>query len=219
MSIGDNVRRLLKELPEEVQLLVAAKGRTPAQVMEAVAAGAGIIGENYVQEAEEAFAAVGRKARWHFIGHLQRNKVKKAVSLFDMVETLDSVALAAEIEKKCLPLGKEMPVLIEVNSGRERQKTGVLPEDAAGIIEQISGLPHVKVMGLMTMGPLSGDPEDARPYFRETRQLFTALRQRGLPGTEMRYLSMGMSASYRIALEEGANIVRIGTRIFDCAGQ
>lgn len=212
--IGENVKKILQELPPGVQLVGAAKTRTPEEILEAVDAGLEIIGENYVQEAEAAFAVVGHRVKWHLIGHLQRNKVKKAVPIFDMIETVDSMKLAREIDKVCLKMDRTMPVLIEINSGEEEQKAGVLPSSAASLIREIATLERVKVRGLMTMGPFTGDPEDARPYFQITRELFQEIAGLGIPGVEMKYLSMGMSNSYKVALEEGANLVRIGTRIF-----
>ncbi len=212
--IRENVQKLLAELPPGVLLVAAAKGRTPQEILEAIEAGVQIIGENYVQEAERAFSVIGRRAQWHMIGHLQRNKAKKAVEIFDMIETLDSVKLAAELEKHCARLKRVMPVLIEINSGREPQKSGVFPEDAEALIREVSQFPHLKVLGLMTMGPRFGNPEDARPYFQETKRLFDRLKALNIPNVEMKYLSMGMSNTYTIALEEGANIVRIGTKIF-----
>ena len=212
--IADNVRAILAALPPGVELVAAAKTRTPAEILEAVEAGVTIVGENYVQEGWDAFQAVGHRARWHFIGHLQTNKVKKAVEVFDLVETVDSTGLAREIDKRSAAFGKTMPVLIEVNSGREPQKSGVRPEDVEKLVRDISVFENVKVQGLMTMGPFEGDPEDSRPYFRETRKVWDALRVLSIPGVEMRYLSMGMTNSYRVAIEEGANLVRIGTAIF-----
>lgn len=214
MGIKENTEKLLKELPEGVELVAAAKTRTAEEVVKAVAAGIKIIGQNYVQEAEAAYPAVGSRARWHFIGHLQKNKVKKAVKLFDMIETVDSVALADEIDKRCAQIGKVMPVLIEINSGREPQKAGVLPEKAEELVSAIAPLANIKVMGLMTMGPRFGNPEDSRPYFVATRQIFEHIKALVIPNVEMRYLSMGMTNSYKVALEEGANLVRIGTLIF-----
>ena len=214
MTIKENVQRILSELPAGVQLVAAAKTRSTEEVLEAIQSGVRIIGENYVQEAESVYATIGNKVSWHFIGHLQKNKVKKAVSLCDMIETVDSVEMAKEIDKRCGPIGKVMPILAEVNSGREKQKAGVLPEEAEQLVREISGLHNVKVTGLMTMGPFSGNPEDARPYFVETKKIFDQLGKLGLPDVEMRYLSMGMTNSYKIALEEGANMVRIGTKIF-----
>jgi pyridoxal phosphate enzyme (YggS family) len=212
--IADNVRAILAELPPGVDLVAAAKTRTPAEILEAVEAGVKIIGENYVQEGADAFQAVGHKARWHFIGHLQTNKVKRAVEIFDLIETVDSAGLAREIGKRSAAIGKTMPVLIEVNSGREAQKFGVLPEEVESLVREISTLGNVKVAGLMTMGPFEGNPEDSRPYFRETRRVRDALRDLSIPGVDMRHLSMGMTNSYRVAIEEGANLVRIGTAIF-----
>ncbi len=214
MSIKENVQKILSELPEGVELVAAAKTRQPEEILEAIQSGVKIIGENYVQEAEKAYATVRNKASWHFVGHLQGNKVKKAVRIFHMIETVDSVEIAKEIDKRCDQIGKVMPVLIEINSGREKQKSGVLPEDTERLIREISGLRNIKVMGLMTMGPPFGNPEDSRPYFVETRKIFDQVRQLGLPSVEMQYLSMGMTNSYKIAIEEGANIVRIGTKIF-----
>lgn len=214
MTIRENVQRILSELPEGVELEAAAKTRSAEEVLEVIEAGVKIIGENYVQEAEKVCAIVGNKVSWHFIGHLQKNKVKKAVCLCDMIETVDSVEIAKEIDKRCSQIGKTMPVLIEVNSGREEQKSGVLPEDTEQLVREISELQNIEMMGLMTMGPLSGDPEDARPYFVETKKIFDQLRKLGLPDVAMKYLSMGMTNSYKVALEEGANIVRIGTAIF-----
>ena len=214
MTIKENVQKILSELPKGVELVAAAKTRSSEEILEAIQSGVRIIGENYVQEAERVYATVGDKASWHFVGHLQRNKAKKAVRIFDMIETVDSVEIAKEIDKRCSQIGKVMPVLIEINSGREKQKSGVLPEKAEQLIREISGLQNIKVMGLMTMGPRFGNPEDARPYFVETKKIFDKIVKLGLPNIEMRYLSMGMTNSYEIAIEEGANMVRIGTKIF-----
>lgn len=212
--IKQNINRLLSELPQGVELVAAVKTRKPEDILEAIEAGVKIVGENYVQEAERAYEAVGGRARWHFIGYLQKNKVKKAVKLFDMIETVDSIELAEEIDRRCAQIDKVMPVLIEINSGREERKTGVLPEKAAQLIREVSSLPNLRVTGLMTMGPRSGDPEDSRPYFRETKKVFEKIKKLNLPHVEMRYLSMGMTNSYKIAIDEGANMVRIGSKIF-----
>jgi len=214
MTIKQSVKQILSELPSGVELVAAAKGRPAEEVLEAIEAGVKIIGENYVQEAERVYQVIGNKAKWHFIGHLQKNKVKKAVNLFDMIETVDSVDLAREIDNRCAQITKIMPVLIEINSGWEEQKSGVLPEDAEPLVREISHLQSIEVMGLMTMGPRFGNPEDFRPYFTETKRIFDRIRSLDLPNVEMKYLSMGMTNSYKVAIEEGANIVRIGTRIF-----
>jgi len=213
-AISRNIQKILSELPPCVQLVAAIKTRTPAEITEAVQSGIKILGENYVQEAEEHFRAVGKVAQWHCIGHLQKNKIKKAVEIFDMIETVDSPEMAREIDKRCQAIGKIMPVLIEVNSGRETLKFGVLPEDVAALAQSMSVLPNVRLTGLMTMGPALGDPEASRPYFVATREVFNDLKTRNLPNVTMRYLSMGMTNSYRVAIEEGANIIRLGTLIF-----
>ncbi len=212
--ILENVKRILSELPPGVELVAAAKSQTPGKVLEAIEAGVRTIGENYVQEAESHFAAIGSRAEWHFIGHLQTNKVKKAVGIFDMIETVDSADLAREIDKRCRAIGKTMAVLIEINSGEEEQKAGVRPADAEALTREIAPLPNIKVRGIMTMGPFEGDPENSRPYFRITREAFERIKALAIPGLEMAVLSMGMTNSYRIALEEGANMIRIGTKIF-----
>ncbi|MFC1883870.1 YggS family pyridoxal phosphate-dependent enzyme [Thermodesulfobacteriota bacterium] len=212
--IKENVRDILREIPEGVKLVGAAKTRTPEEILEAVEAGLEIIGENYVQEAEKAFQVIGNRAEWHMIGHLQSNKAKKAVLIFDMIETVDSLKLARAIDKACEKVGKVIRVLIEINSGEEEQKAGVSPNDAFVLVTEISKLKNVKVEGLMTMGPFSGDPEAARPYFRRTKELFEEIKAKKIPGLEMKILSMGMSNSYKVALEEGANLIRIGTKLF-----
>jgi hypothetical protein len=218
MTIAANVSALLAELPPGVELVAAAKTRAPAEILEAVEAGIRTIGENYVQEAQRAFEAVGRRVRWHMIGHLQSNKVKKAIEMFDLIETVDSLELGKEIDKRCAAAGREMDVLVEINSGREPQKAGVLPEDAEPLVRALAGLSRLRVRGLMTMGPFEGNPEDARPYFVETRKVWEHLRGLSIPGTEIKILSMGMTNSYRVAVEEGATMVRIGTAIFGPRG-
>lgn len=212
--IKENVTQILSELPAGVELVAAAKTRKPAEVLQAIEAGIKIIGENYIQEAESVYEVVGGKAKWHFIGHLQSNKVKIAVRIFDMIETVDSLKIANEINKHCSHTDKIMPILIEINSGREEQKSGILPENAERLIKDISALKNIRVEGLMTMGPRFGDPEDSRPFFAETRRIFDEIKGLHLTNVDMKYLSMGMTNSYKVALQEGANIIRIGSRIF-----
>ena len=212
--IKENIKRILGELPAGVRLVGAVKTRTPEEIREAIDAGLEIVGENYVQEAETAYNVIGPRVKWHMIGHLQSNKAKKAVGLFDMIETVDSLKLAGAIDRACHNIGKVMEVLIEINSGEETQKAGVLPKDALWLIKDMEGLKNIRIVGLMTMGPFSGDPEDARPYFRRTKEIFEEIKKKDLSGIEMRHLSMGMSNSYRVAIEEGASMVRIGTNIF-----
>ncbi len=212
--IERNITEIMQSLPPGVELVAAAKTRNAEEVNAAVAAGIHAIGYNYIQEAERMRPLVGGTVPWHMIGHLQRNKVKKAVELFDMIETIDSERLALEVDKQSAAVGKVMPVLIEINSGKESNKSGVLPENAIGLICRIHHLSHLTIVGLMTMGPRFGNPKDARPYYRITKRIFDEIRQAELPGVEMRYLSMGMSNSYQIAIAEGANVIRIGTALF-----
>jgi hypothetical protein len=211
--IRDNVHRLLAEIPSDVAIVAAAKSRTPEEIAAAIDAGISIVGENYVQEAETVRSCLGGRARWHFIGHLQLNKVKKAVELFELIETVDSLELAKVIDHYAAAVGKMMPVLIEVNIGREAQKNGVLPGSVGTLARAITGLPNLRLSGLMTIGPRLS-PDEMRPYFSETRRLYEWLQRGGLTGADIRYLSMGMSDSYRVAIEEGANLVRLGTAIF-----
>lgn len=214
MEIKEKVKELLRCIPEGVELVAATKTRGVEEIIEAIDAGVKIIGENYVQEAEKKFEIIGKKVKWHMIGHLQKNKVKKAIEIFDMIETVDSFPLAKEINKYAERRGIVYPVLIEVNSGREEQKGGVFPENVFQLIEEISELKNIKVEGLMTMGPFFENPEKVRPYFRLTRELFEKLKRKNYPNVEMKYLSMGMTDTWKIAIEEGANIIRVGTFIF-----
>ena len=212
--IDVNIQNILEELPEGVLLEAAAKTRTADEVDQAIKAGVNIIGENYIQEAESVVQVINKRVPLHFIGHLQKNKVKKAVKIFDMIETLDSVELAKEINKRASSAGIVMPVLIEINSGREPQKFGVFPEHAEDFILQVADMENLEIKGLMTMGPFTEDSEQARPYFKTTKELFDRLKRQNIKNTEMKYLSMGMTGTYMVAIEEGANIVRIGTKIF-----
>ncbi|MFH1633526.1 MAG: YggS family pyridoxal phosphate-dependent enzyme [Chloroflexota bacterium] len=213
-EISESVKRILETIPPEVILVAAAKTRTLEEVKAAIQAGVTHIGYNYIQEALPIIQTIGSRVTWHMIGHLQRNKAKMAGQHFDMIETIDSWQLAQTLDRHCANFGKTMSVLVEVNSGRESNKTGVLPDDVHELVRRISALEHLRVEGLMTMGPRFGDPEDSRLYFEATRRAFDRLAALNLPNVTMRYRSMGMSNSYRIAIEEGANIVRIGTKLF-----
>jgi pyridoxal phosphate enzyme (YggS family) len=210
---ADNYRRLRESIPEEVSLLVAVKGHSPAEIAEVIEAGARFIGENYVQEAEAAVAALGetaRRAEWHMIGHLQRNKVNKALGLFDVIQTLDSAKLARAIDARC---ARPTRVMIEVNAGCEESKSGVAPEEAEALLRAACDCANLRVVGMMAMEPYYEDPEQARPCFRRMKELFDSLRALALPNANLETLSMGMSNSYRVAIEEGANMVRLGTAI------
>ena len=216
--IKENVQEILNELPDGVELVAAAKQRKPEEIMEAIEAGIKIFGENYIGEAKKVYKSIGNKTKWHFIGISKTVKHdllrRNVLEMFDMIETIDSKDIAAELDKRCAQINKVMPILIEITSGREPQKSGVMPENAEELITEISTLQNIKVMGLMTMGPRFGDPEESRPYFIETRKIFDKIKILNLTNAEMKYLSMGMTNSYKIALEEGANMVRIGTKIF-----
>ena len=213
-GIRESAKNIMETIPPSVLLIAAAKTRSLEEIQTVIEAGVTHIGYNYIQEAIPIIQAIGDRVTWHMIGHLQRNKAKRAVQYFDMIETVDSWQLAKTLDRHCADIEKTMPVLIEINSGRESSKTGVLPEHVDDLVQQISTLGHLHVKGLMTMGPRFGNPEDSRPYFQATRDAFERLASKNLPNVSMQYLSMGMSNSYRIAIQEGANIIRIGTQLF-----
>ncbi|MBU0616072.1 MAG: YggS family pyridoxal phosphate-dependent enzyme [Nanoarchaeota archaeon] len=206
--IKDNITAIRKELPKSVIILAATKKRTVSEVNEAISYGIDTIGENYVQEAKEKFKALKGRVKIHCIGHLQTNKVKDAVLIFDLIETVDSLKIAREIDKRS---SKVMPILIEVNSGKEENKGGCMPEDVLELVKDVSKLKNLKVKGLMTMAP---NVKDVRPYFKLTKDLFDKIKNLKIPNVDMEILSMGMSDSYKVAAQEGANLVRIGTGIF-----
>ncbi|MCF7871123.1 MAG: YggS family pyridoxal phosphate-dependent enzyme [Candidatus Omnitrophica bacterium] len=211
--IKEKTKEILQNLPEGIDLVVAAKDRSREEIKQAIESGAKIIGENYLKQAKANYAFLGAKVKWHFIGHLQKNKVRKAVKIFDMIETLDSLKLAEVINKESERIKKVMPVLIEVNSASEPQKFGVLPEEVVKFEEEISRFPNLKACGLMTMGPFTQDSEKIRPYFRKTKEIFSQIKNKN-QNSRWKYLSMGMSSSYKTAIEEGANMIRVGTAIF-----
>ena len=213
-EIKRRCEEVLRKVPEHVTVLAAAKGRTPEEIRAAIAAGIVHIGENYVQEALFKRPKVPEPATWHMIGHLQRNKAKKALEVFDWVQTLDSLRLAERLERLLSQEGRKIPVLVEVNIGREPQKAGVMPEALADFLRELARFPHLQVKGLMAIPPVPDDPEDSRPYFREMRRLFEALSREGIPGVAMEVLSMGMSADWEVAVEEGATMIRLGTVLF-----
>ncbi|MFH1504056.1 MAG: YggS family pyridoxal phosphate-dependent enzyme [Candidatus Omnitrophota bacterium] len=212
--IKENVEEILKSLPAGVEIVAAAKERNTAEIEEAISAGVKTVGENYLKEAQSKFEIIGSKVKWHLIGHLQKNKVKLAAKIFDMVETLDSFELAVLLDKECKKINKIMPVLIEVNSASESQKKGILPENVEVFLEKILEFNNLKLVGLMTMGPWSNNPEDSRPCFKKVKELFDKIKNKYGSRLEWIYLSMGMSLSYKVAIEEGANVVRLGAIIF-----
>jgi pyridoxal phosphate enzyme (YggS family) len=217
--IRENVQKILNELPQGVHLVAVIKGRSTEDVLGAIEGGVRVLGVNYVKDLRNLFPVIDRRVSWHYIGIAKVEKHdllrKRYLEIFDMIETVDSIDLAKELDRRCARIEKVMPILIEVNIGREPQKSGVDPDDVVDVIREVSSLKYLKVMGLMTMGPLIDNPERLRPYFREMKQLFDYIKDLQIPNTEIRYLSMGMSNSYKVAIEEGANIVRIGTRLFE----
>lgn len=207
--IQQNVQQIKGQL-KEVTLVAATKGRTVEEINRAISAGITIIGENYVQEAAKKYRHLAGKAAFHLIGHLQRNKVSKAVRIFDMIQSVDSFPLAQKINEECVKIQKKMPILVEVNIAKEKNKTGCLPEEVESFLNKISKLTHLKLKGLMAMGPAVVNPEEMRPYFREMKIIFERLQKK----YNLTVLSMGMSDTYHIAVEEGATMVRIGRRLF-----
>jgi len=225
MSITENYARLREEIPDDVIIVLSGKARTIEQIEEAIDAGVTDIGENYVQESGEIYSSLRKKAgkiRWHMIGHLQTNKINKALRIFDVIQTVDSLEKAVAIDKRVeRARRKAIPVYIEINIGNEDSKAGIKPAEHESfeeyiekLIRDMSKLEHIRLEGLMTMGPRFGNPEDVRPYFRRTRRLFEKIKALDLPNVNMKYLSMGMTNSYKVAIEEGSNMVRLGTIIF-----
>jgi len=199
---------------EEIKLLGAAKSQTVELIREAIAAGVGLIGENYVQEAEDKRKVISQPVEWHMIGHLQRNKARAAIELFDVVESLDNLALARELDKEARKHGKTVRIFVEVNLGGEESKSGIAKNSVVSLLEEAAKLSCLRVEGLMTVPPFHENLEEVRPYFRELSDLREKLNELRLPNVDLRELSMGMSHDYPVAIEEGATIVRIGTALF-----
>jgi len=199
---------------EDITIVCAAKTKGSEAVCAALAAGATDIGENYVQEARQKIALIPDPARWHLIGHLQRNKAKEAIRLFSLIHSLDSVALAQELQRQAAKLGTTVRTLIEVNLGGELTKSGILPELVGDLLTAVSTLSAVRIEGLMTIPPPGPDAEASRPYFRTLARLREQYARHRTDNIELRELSMGMTDDYQVAIEEGATIVRIGRAIF-----
>lgn len=200
--------------PAGVRLMAVTKTVDDARIREAIAAGVDIVGENYVQEAKRKIAALGREAEWHLIGHLQSNKAKYAVRLFDLVHSVDRLSLAEELNRRSRLAGVVTAVLIQVSLSGEETKGGISRGEAETLVREVAGMEHLSIRGLMTMPPWFDDPEDARPFFRALRELRDGIREKEIPGVAMDELSMGMTQDYEVAVEEGATIVRIGRAIF-----
>jgi pyridoxal phosphate enzyme (YggS family) len=200
--------------PGRVRLVVVSKTVGPERVRQAIEAGARILGENYVQEAQKKIEALGHDVAWHFIGHLQTNKAKLAARLFDLIHSVDSVNLAQELNRQAKLQGKVLPVLLQVNIGGETTKFGAQEKEVLMLAEKLSEMEAVEVKGLMAMPPFFEDPEASRPYFVELRKLGERLGQQKMPRISTEELSMGMSNDFEVAIEEGATLLRVGTAIF-----
>ncbi|HEY0004713.1 MAG TPA: YggS family pyridoxal phosphate-dependent enzyme [Pyrinomonadaceae bacterium] len=207
--------------PQEVTLIAVSKTHTPEAVRRAIAAGVRDFGENRVQEADAKIQEVGRQsARWHLIGHLQTNKARRAVALFDMIHSLDSIALACRLDRLCEEEGRsELPVLVQVDLGLETTKSGIPEEDLPELVQALKACERLRLAGLMTLPPFFEDAKRARPYFRRLRELRDRLHEQQEFGAAAGELSMGMSHDFEIAVEEGATMVRVGTAIFGAREQ
>ena len=200
--------------PEEIKLVAVTKTATTEQIKEAINTGVKIIGENRVQDAKEKYQILTANIEWHLIGHLQTNKAKYAVEIFNCIHSVDSIKLAQEIDKRSKQFGKKIDVLVEVNVSGEETKYGIKPEEVEPFLKEISEFPEIRVRGLMTIAPIVEDKEEVRPYFRKLRELSEEIKSKNIGNVKMDYLSMGMTEDFEIAIEEGANMVRIGRGIF-----
>ena len=218
MCIIENISEIKSNIDtSQVKLIAVTKNHSVSAMLEAIAAGITAVGENRVQEMlakHPEIQAAGKSVEWHLIGHLQTNKVRQAVPLADLIHSVDSERLAIEIDKVAGKLGKRQDVLLQVNVADEDSKFGVELGQTLPLAKQISQLEHIRLCGLMTVAPYAEDPETVRPVFKEFYQLFSELKTLNLANTEIKWLSMGMTNDYLVAVEEGANLVRIGTGIF-----
>jgi PLP dependent protein len=200
--------------PASVRLVAVSKTRPAGDVLEACRAGQVVFGENYVQELVAKAAEVTEAVEWHFIGHLQSNKVKQLAGLVTMIHSVDRFSLAEVVSRQWGRLGSCCDILVQVNLSGEATKSGTTEAEALQLVRAVSTLPHVRIKGLMTMPPFFDDPEAARPFFAELLRLSRRIAAEGIPGVEMRELSMGMSGDFEAAIQEGATLVRVGTSIF-----
>lgn len=224
MSVASNYHQVMARIAaaaervgraaDAVGLVVVTKTVPTDRIREAIKAGATICGENRVQEAKEKIESIGDLCRWHLIGRLQSNKAKYAVKLFDLIHSVDSIGLAIELDRQAAKIGKTQEILIEVSLAGERQKGGVLYDDAIQFVRAVAQLPNISVRGLMTVPPYSANPEDVRQYFRRLSELRNTIMLARIPGVAMNELSMGMSGDFEVAIEEGATLVRVGSAIF-----
>lgn len=197
-----------------VQLIAVTKNHDVAAMREAIDAGATEIGENRIQEAKDKFGTLERTVKWHLIGHLQTNKARQAVKIFDLIHSVDSEHLAREIDKEAGKIGKCQDILVQVNLAKEDSKSGIYREDLRALLDVIDTLENVRLCGLMCIAPNYEDVEKCRPLFRAMYEIYTAVKEIPFKRANIKYLSMGMTHDYEIAVEEGANLVRVGTGIF-----
>jgi pyridoxal phosphate enzyme (YggS family) len=224
MTIAENVARVRERMeaaakragrdPGKVRLVAVSKTVDLERVRQAIEAGVDSLGENYVQEAQEKIRALEKRVSWHFIGHLQSNKARVAARLFDWVHSVDSLKLAEELSRAGQQQNKTLPVLLQVNLGKEETKFGAREEEVYRLLERMGSLPGVSIKGLMAMPPFFENPEESRPYFRALRVIAENVSKRQIPGVLMEELSMGMSNDFEVAIEEGATLVRVGTAVF-----
>ena len=200
--------------PGEVEVVAVAKTRSAAEVEAAIRAGVRHIGENKVQEADAKKGQVDMAAEWHFVGHLQTNKAGKAMALFDLIQSVDDSRIAAALDRRAAEAGRPQEILVQVNTSGAAQQHGASPEELMPLAEEISSLSHLRLRGLMTIAEFSDDAAQVRSCFRRLRELGERLAAARLEGVDMRYLSMGMSGDFELAIAEGANMVRLGTAIF-----
>ena len=199
---------------DDVTLIAVTKNHDVTMMREAIDLGIDEIGENRIQEASEKFTTLDRKVKWHLIGHLQTNKVKSAVKMFDLIHSIDSIHLASTVDRAAKLINKVQDILIQVNLAKEESKTGIEIEKLDELIEKVEECENLKLCGLMMIAPNYENVEQCRPLFRQMYEIFQQLKGRNLDKAEIKYLSMGMTHDYKIAIEEGANVVRVGTAIF-----
>lgn len=216
-EIRNNIALARQKSPhpnQDVTLVAVTKMHSAEEIQEVLAAGQTLLGENRVQELLDKYDAVGDAATWHIIGHLQSNKVKYITEKVAMIHSLESESLANELSNRMQALGKTMDCLVQVNIADEESKFGLERDEVLPFIKRVSQLPGIHIKGLMHIAPYFEDPEDVRPIFREMYRLFEELKALELPGVDMEILSMGMSHDYQVAIEEGANMIRVGSSIF-----
>lgn len=224
MDIRENINRTKQRIaeaakragrsPDEITLIAVTKTVKQELIQQAIDAGVTNIGENIVKEFLAKYKTFQNNVLWHLIGTLQTNKIKYIIDKNMLIHSLDRVSLAVELEKRASKINKVVPALIQINIGKEKSKSGIYEEDLHQFLIQIGNYPHLRILGLMAIAPLADDPEDVRPYFTRLRHLFDEFKNLDLENVDMKYLSMGMSNDFEVAIEEGANMVRIGRAIF-----